>query len=306
MNSKINNIETLSKFQNELNNIINREIGMIQLHETVESIPNLPFYKMVSLFESIEHKMLNSKKGKSLLKKYIKTIKESKDLKSLYELRKFLHEGITIELNETVGSDALLKELIKCYETVDFKNLDENTKKLGKIISEAVTECACSKDEILNILNNDDIILESFGYVVTNKKSLKNISEYMTKFAKVSNFLSENVKTSVVLDENFDAKNVSSDINEAINDASEKWERDLAEKVTLFTLSNRNMSELFEEYKNDCLNKINEIIEDTTDIAGKSRFTTMKENLEKKTYDISRFSDDISVLAELKNTLFES
>lgn len=306
MNSKINNIETLSKFQNELNNIINREIGMIQLHETVESIPNLPFYKMVSLFESIEHKMLDSKKGKSLLKKYIKTIKESKDLKSLYELRKFLHEGITIELNETVGSDALLKELIKCYETVDFKNLDENTNKLGKIISEAVTECACSKDEILNILNNDDIILESFGYVVTNKKSLKNISEYMTKFAKVSNFLSENVKTSVVLDENFDAKNVSSDINEAINDASEKWERDLAEKVTLFTLSNRNMSELFEEYKNDCLNKINEIIEDTTDITGKSRFTTMKENLEKKSYDISRFSDDISVLAELKNTLFES
>jgi hypothetical protein len=306
MNSKINNIETLSKFQNELNNIINREIGMIQLHETVESIPNLPFYKMVSLFESIEHKMLDSKKGKSLLKKYIKTIKESKDLKSLYELRNFLNEGITSELNESVGSDVLLNELIKCYETVDFKNLDENTNKLGKIISEAVTECACSKDEILNILNNDDIILESFGYVVTNKKSLKNISEYMTKFAKVSNFLSENAKTSVVLDENFDAKNVSSDINEVINDASEKWERDLAEKVTLFTLSNRNMSELFEEYKNDCLNKINEIIEDTADIAGKSRFTAMKENLEKKTYDVSRFSDDISVLAELKNTLFES
>ena len=306
MNSKINNIETLSKFQNELNNIINREIGMIQLHETVENIPNLPFYKMLSLFESIEHKMLDSKKGKSIIKKYIKTIKESKDLKSLYELRKFLNEGITSELNESVGSDVFLNELIKCYETVDFKNLIENTKKLGNIISEAVIECACTKDEILNIVNKDDIILESFGYVITNKKSLKNISEYMTKFTKVSNFLSENLKTSVILDENFDAKNVSNAINDTINEATEKWEKELAEKVTLFTLSNRNMGDLFEEYKNDCLNKINEIIEKTTDIAGKSRFTTMKENLEKKNYNASNFSDDISVLAELKNTLFES
>ncbi len=305
MNSN-KNIETLNKFQKELDSLIKREIGALQLREAIENIPNLPFYKMVKLFESIEHKMLDSKGGKKILKKYIKTIKESADLKSLYELRNFINKGISNEINEGVGADIILNEAIKCYEGVDFSNLNTNTKKLGEIISEAVVECGCSKDDILNVANEDNVVLESFDYIITNKKNLKNISEYMNNFAKVSNFLSENISVSNnIYNDTFDAKSVSNDINKTIDEASEKWQKELTEKVTLFTLSNKNMSELFEEYKGECLKKINEIIEETADVSEKSRFINMKENLNKKNYNTSTFSEDISVLAELKNTLFE-
>ena len=73
--------------------------------------------------------------------------------------------------------------------------------------------------------------------------------------------------------------------------------------LSLCYISNGDKSELFETYKNDCINTIDGLSDG--DLDKSTRLYAMKQQLQEKKFNEETLTDDLFKLAELKETLIE-
>ena len=95
MKSNINEIDTLEKVRNEFNRLVAEKIETHKYNDVLENINTLGLGKIRNLYESISDIMLESDNGIKIMRKYVKTIKENKDLKKVIVdmLIKYLNKG---------------------------------------------------------------------------------------------------------------------------------------------------------------------------------------------------------------------
>lgn len=283
--------------------VLDEHIEVNNFQKLINNIPNLGMGEIITLYESISEKLLESKSGRNVIKKYINIIRENEDLKNVYSFYNFVK---TSNINE--NHEACLNEAINCIGTINKKKYENGVKKLGEIVSEGVLTTKISKNEINSILENTNTIYSDIDFVLFNKKNIKNINEHVKHKNNVVNFLKENknIKTELNTTNNISNKDIINDINEIIGNINESWAKELIENITVNNITQLSNEPLFENYKNDCITLINTIIENENDISSKSQMLSMKENLEKKVYKDDSFYTDIINLAELKTTLNEN
>lgn len=300
MSLRVEEINNLELVRNEFNRLVNEQIETHKYNDVLENINTLGLGKIRNLYESISDTMLESDNGVKVMRKYVKTIKENKDLKKVFSFYNFID-------NLDVDSDSrwtYITEGLKYLDGIDKRNYKKGVKELGNIVSEGVKISNISRSVIEDCINNTNNVYESVDFLVLEKPTLKNINEQVIAKNSILNFLDSKI---VVVKESYDSdktnKELISEINDEISEINETWMKELIEDITLNNLANNDNKILFENYKNDCLMIIENIINNNDEIEDKSKMFSLKEKLGVKEYNVESFNNDIINLAELKSTL---
>lgn len=300
----LNNINDLTLFKNELNKTIDNLITSKSLNEKIENIKDLGFTDLINLYENVSDKIIDTKEGKKITKKYVNLLKESKTLNSAFALSKFIFSGVKSE-----NSEMLLNEAINLHKENMNKEYVNDLKKLGNIVSDAVRESKINESDISDIINSKHSVCNSLDYILFNKKNMKNLNEYVNNLSNVTKFINENVSSepSDSIDSINSLSEMVNSINKETSFISEQWQKDLIDSITCNNVAGLTNDVLFEDYKKDCLNLLDNIINaENIDVETKSKMGTLKESLSLKMYGNNDFYKDIVNLAELKNTLSET
>ena len=300
----LNNIDNLYALKEEFSNAIDKFIMNKRLEEKINSFKNLGFSDLLVLFEGVSETILNNKNGKKIVKEYVKLMKESASLNKAYSINKLINSDVN-----TIDNEMLIKESFELCKDVNLDDYKKDLSKLSGIVSEAIKISEISVNEINTLLEAKSEVLNSVDYLFENRKTFKNISQYVENMSKVTKYLNENISKNVSdkIDSTISINDVVKGINESADIAEDEWKKDLIERITLSNLANKPNEELFNEYKSECLDALKHVInEDGIDLGFKSKMLNMEAKLSDKKYNEETFNEDVSNLAELKNTLLES
>ncbi len=294
---KLNTIDGLTKFSKEFNSVIENKINEIQLNENIKKVDELSLYSCVQLFECISDKLFSTNNGQKCIAKYANVIKSNNDLKEGFIMYKSIKEPRNI-----VDVNLYICEACDYFNTLNSEKFNKGLKELRNVIKKSLKECKISNDLFNDYLNSHKEINDSLQYILENKKTSKNLNEYTSKVAYIIDYVNENKKT--VCLENSESATYSDLKNVFENNDLTSWENNAVEKIVMCNIQNGNKSELFETYKKNCLDLIEESLndEDIT-LETKSRLSTMKTQLNEKVYKEDTANEDILKLANLEYTL---
>lgn len=292
----IKNSNDLIRLKESFNKAFDSQIREHKLKEKIAELNNLGFGDVKSLFEGISDKLFDN--HKDCVAKYIKAIKENNDLKTLY----VLYEN-AIKPSHVNDVNLLVSSMVAISESINRKSLKEGMKKLHSLLTESIVKAGVSAEDIDAILNENKEINESLTYILTNKKTEKNLFEHTNMVHSVVNYINENMEEKEVVEATEKSnQELIDELNEAIS-CDKPWETEAIRDLALCYLSESNSEELFNRYKNECIGLLEEKISDTDSIEESVRFSSMKESLSKKEYNKDKIKESILTLAELKYTL---
>lgn len=293
----IKNSNDLIKLKESFNKAFDTQIKAKQIQERVGGLNKLGFGEIKSLFEGISDKLFDA--NKACVANYIKTIKENKDLKTLY----ILYEN-ALKPSRVNDTNMLVSSMVSISEGINKKSLNDGLKKLQRVLKEAVIKSNITAEEFDSLLNENREINESLTYILTNKKTASNLFEHTNKVHNVISYIDENMADDNAAAEINDktSSDLVNELNEAIS-CDTPWETEAIKDLTLCYLSESSSEELFNRYKEECISLLSEKIEDSDNMEEEIRLSTMKESLSKKEFDKSKLKESILTLAELKYTL---
>lgn len=230
-------------------------------------------------------------KKKKLFNSYLKTIKESKILKTQYLIYKNISSKY--ETNDLKASE-YIKETISLMEKFPLKDIINENKKLIKLIGE--------KSKVLERDYSVKELHENIDTVLTlsRNKTPKNIDKLIESFDYVLNYVKNNKPV-----ENKEGI-TESVLKLAIGKFNEKYSNiDESEHKILKSIIESN-----QEGKKDILrNTINECVDlidiklTESDIETKDKLLKVKDKLLRMSYNDETFISDISKIIELKKDL---
>lgn len=239
------------------------------------------------VIESNVPTLLETKEGQKALRKIIKTIKGNKILHEQFKAYNNLQPSDKIE-----NVDEYIAESLSLVPKFNKKDVKENNERLIKLIKKY------NLDEMVDIDDEKLNLFESIEFVTMNKKSLKNIDDYVnaTKMIKESII---NLPVSETKDFSIE------DYAEEINNVSENIAKELnsAEIKLLKEVTNGNSEEYFNECKSKTLSKLDEMISNEKDIETKSRLSKIYEKINNKSYNKKNAIVDIAEMVEMQDAI---
>lgn len=239
------------------------------------------------VIESNVPTLLETKEGQKALRKIIKTIKGNKILHEQFKAYNNLQPSDKIE-----NVDEYIAESLSLVPKFNKKDVKENNERLIKLIKKY------NLDEMVDIDDEKLNLFESIEFVTMNKKSLKNIDDYVnaTKMIKESII---NLPVSETKDFSIE------DYAEEINNVSENIAKELnsAEIKLLKEVTNGNSEEYFNECKSKTLSKLDEMISNEKDIETKSRLSKIYEKINNKRYNKKNAIVDIAEMVEMQDAI---
>lgn len=287
---KVDNLELLKKNFNE---VIEEHISRAKNKLAMSESEKMDVGELKYIFENVSDGLYETNEGKKVIRKYVKTIRENKALKNFYTLFETIKNVRGVN-----DSTVFLSEAVKLSRTIP----EIERKKLSRVVREAVYLSNKSIDEINSLMEAYDLNIDKpISFILLEKSTPKNVLEYSNSVQKVSDMLGDRC---MPVNENTESsKDIVDKINNLVDESYEQWERDVIRDISLYTVANKDKSDLFETYKGDCLKLLNETLDNCESVEEKSRFTTMSENLTNKMFNEETFSADIMKLSELRETL---
>lgn len=289
----------LERLKNEVNRLLEDRMRIAGLKEELATLHEKPFGAIKNVFEGLTDKLYETSEGKKLIGKYVKAIREDKNASDVYSVYEFVYRSPKVE-----DTGRFLNEAISMMDGFNAKKFVQEKKKIAEIVAEAVSFAGKDAEFVRDEVSRNLELNEAIDYLISNEKKLSNLPSYVNKFTYVEKFLSENMIKEDESQPEKSGKELISDLNESLSGLDE-WERDAVREIAMAKLSKRDMSEVFEEKKNECLQKLDESIEEEDSIETKSHFETMRSQLSEKRYNEDTVIEDILTLAELNKTLSE-
>lgn len=294
----LENVGNLLKLKEAFSNTIDKKINNARLNEAISSIGEMPLLELNSIFESLSDKLYENKNGKKLIKRYIKALKENKELNTLYKLHTTVKNGRGID-NPTL----FLQESLSLGKTIDKGEYNNGLSKLRDIIKECVIDASFSLDDINNAIETyNGSINESLDYLSNNEKTFNNVGEYVNAMSKIVTYLSENNVKNSISENTKTAKELVEDLNGAFENELEIWESRVIKDVALSQINGKTKSDLFEEYKTNCISRIDSAL-DESETEKAARLTEMKRKLNEKAFNEETINEDLLKLSELYEAL---
>lgn len=294
-----NDCNDVKKLKTEINNILESRIQKLELESALKNLSAQPFGAIKNVFEGITDKLYETTEGKKIIGKYVRAIRENKNTADAYSVYEFVYHSPHVS-----NPNMLLTEALYMVSGMDKQQFAEGKKKIAEIVAEGINLVGKDANFVDENINRGYGINEAIDFLMLNPKNFENLDEYINKFSYVENHLTENMAEKPTESASKTGKELIDSLNEAM-DGLNSWEKEAISDITLAKLSNRDMSELFEEYKNGCIEKIDENIEKGATTEEKSRLETMKKQLSEKQYSEENLYEDIVTLSELKATLSE-
>ena len=226
-------------------------------------------------------------------------IKENKNLSSLHTI----NENIRKAGSET-DIDFFVNSLMVVEWGVNPSTLKEDTKKLGRVLSEAYLLVG---EEAKSLIPNENVSLSNaVNFIAESKKDTKNISEYSDAARIIKEHIkSKDAKKNVFESVDLDtlAKRLVEDFNVKYGDKLTIEEANALREIS----SSEDRESVFNKYKEVCKSKITEAkknFESKGDKASSDRLGVVLEQIASKSYVLDTVGADICSLIELSN-IFE-
>ena len=290
--------KTIGDFQ-RLKESLNDVIDKMKLEECINSFDALSFACLNEIFKNTVDKLYETKEGKRLIKKYVKTIKESNDLKKVYSIYNIVNSP-----NKIDDGTLFIKESMSLIKEIDKKNYNDSLSSISDIVKECVVSTNLDIETIEKLKSKYyGSINESLDYVLFNKMGINNVVEYTNDLSRITNFINENKKhKNDLMVEGKSICELIGDFDKLFTNDIEIWESTAIKDISLAELSGKDKKDVFEEYKSECLSIIEENLNEK-DVENSSRFQGMKEKLMKKEFNSDTIVEDILMLSELKHVL---
>ena len=295
----LNTIQEVESYRNMINEMCDKRHKFIVLCEEAKELSTKSFGFIKESFEALSPILFKSSEGKKLMNKYTKMIKENKNLSSLHTI----NENIRKAGSET-DVDFFVNSLMVVEWGVNPSTLKEDTKKLGRVLSEAYLLVG---EEAKGLIPNENVSLSNaVNFIAESKKGTKNISEYSDAARIIKEHIkSKDAKKNVFESVDLDtlAKRLIEDFNVKYSDKLTIEEANALREIS----SSEDRESVFNKYKEVCKSKITEAkknFESKGDKASSDRLGVVLEQITSKSYVLDTVGADICSLIELSN-IFE-
>lgn len=295
----LNTIQEVESYRNMINEMCDKRHKFIVLCEEAKELSTKSFGFIKESFEALSPILFKSSEGKKLMNKYTKMIKENKNLSSLHTI----NENIRKAGSET-DIDFFVNSLMVVEWGVNPSTLKEDTKKLGRVLSEAYLLVG---EEAKSLIPNENVSLSNaVNFIAESKKDTKNISEYSDAARIIKEHIkSKDAKKNVFESIDLDtlAKRLVEDFNVKYGDKLTIEEANALREIS----SSEDRESVFNKYKEVCKSKITEAkknFESKGDKASSDRLGVVLEQIASKSYVLDTVGADICSLIELSN-IFE-
>lgn len=295
----LNTIQEVESYRNMINEMCDNRHKFIVLCEEAKELSTKSFGFIKESFEALSPILFKSSEGKKLMNKYTKMIKENKNLSSLHTI----NENIRKAGSET-DIDFFVNSLMVVEWGVNPSTLKEDTKKLGRVLSEAYLLVG---EEAKSLIPNENVSLSNaVNFIAESKKGTKNIFEYSDAARIIKEHIkSKDAKKNVFESVDLDAlaKRLVEDFNVKYGDKLTIEEANALREIS----SSEDRESVFNKYKEVCKSKITEAkknFESKGDKASSDRLGVVLEQIASKSYVLDTVGADICSLIELSN-IFE-
>lgn len=298
-NTTFTTIDDFQRLKESFDDVMEKKIKKMKLEECVNSFDALPFACLDEIFKNTVDKLYETKKGKKLIKKYIKTIKESNDLKKVYSIYNIINTS-----NKINDGSLFIKESMSLIDGINKKNYADSLCSVSNIVKECVIAAKIDDEDIESIkAKYNGSVNESLDRVLFGKMNVGNIVNYTNDLSKITNFINENKKNdNELVNEGKSVAELIDEFDKLFTNDIKIWESTAIKEICLADMSGKDKKDIFEEYKAECLNIIEENL-NVKDTENSSRFQGMKEKLSKKEFNTDTIVEDILMLSELKHVL---
>lgn len=285
---KAGNMEDAEKYHQDMEDAYER---YKEAADFEDSTLDSKFATLNTTLESVMPKLMA--KNKKALRECINLIKEDKNLMAQFKFCNALKKFNC----DTDAKDYINESLNLVSKDINFKMLKESNQKLAKLLVKYSIKPS-------NDINESDLkFAKNCDYLLSHKKTLNNLTEFTNNLKEASDYIVENRKSNK---ERVDilsmAEQVEKKLN-SLNEAEQALVKDIMVAKTGVAESRRQ--NLFNKIKNECIEKINKMIDENTG-SEKERLLNLKETILLKEYDKNNVVGDIAKLLEIGAVLSDS
>lgn len=298
----LNDIKTLKtineveNYRKKLNEECDKRAEMIEVCCKANELSQKNFGMIKESFEAISPELFKTKEGKALMRKYTNTIKNSKNLSSLHSL----YENIR-KANKSSDVDFFINSIANENWNVDKKSIDEDCKKLGRVLAEAYILVGSNASAM--IPSNNETLSNAVYFIAENKKSAKNIADY----SNAVKIIRESILNNDEEHNAFVAKDLDGMVKESIEAFNKKYSSQLTEgevDALKEVLTSKNKEEVFNKYKDSCSTKLSEAkkkFDDEGNSTASNKISAIMEQVSNKQFSAETIGNDVCNLIELSN-----
>ena len=299
---KINEAKTITELDSlfeEIKGAVDHRRRVLNLVSEAISLNGKPFGYLKESFESLSPVLFKTAEGKSLMKRYVNTIKENNSLSSLHSL----YEAIRKAHND-MDKEYFVGTLCETDWGVKKDELAAGVENLGQIVAEGYILVGEDAGKYLGTENN--ALDEAIEFIAENKTGKKNI----VKYSEAVKIIREAVEKNGNIADSF--KN-ETDLDKTIEDLVAKYSKDEysdeEEKEALTNQIARSGDEetVFIKKKTECVDSLDEAIKKYSDGEHEEELNTLKkihEQVSAKSYNPETIGPDICNFVEMSK-LFE-
>jgi len=296
----IRTLKELGEYRKEINEALDSREKFISKCMVANDLANGSFYCIKENFESLSPKLFKSEHGKYLLNKYKSVVKESQNLTSLYSL----YENIR-KANNSVDLDYFVNSLTENKWVKNGDTLSDDIRKLGSVLAEAYIETG----DILDIKPENKKLDEAVRYIVENKKTSNNISEYSGAIKIIKEHIASKEGSMDVVSESV---NLDSFVEKLVNEFNKKYDTNNLSQEEFNIMKefceSTNHEAIFEQHKQECKTKLTEVRDGylkNGDNESANKLSTILEQIDSKHYNSEQALSDVVSLVGLTNIFQE-
>ena len=289
--SSIGTIEELNNIQNYFNTVCENCRAKLIVEAKAKELSSSPLLYLMEAFSSLSPELFATKQGRTIIRQYIDECRKNDAVKAVYTVYETIKEA-----DKNTADYTLLNEIKSLVGNIDTESLKEGTKVIGSIFENAY-KCVGAESENLIPQNNISQLNEAMNYFLTTNKQVRNVPAYYKSLNVIKEFIENN--TPVIRNNGHKETNV----NECIRSFNNKFNSDSLtdEEMALVkeVYESENKELVFEKYKNQCLDNINEAINRTEEQESCDRLYEFKERVNAKEYKYETLGEDVANFIEL-------
>ena len=239
------------------------------------------------------------KSNRNAVKKIMKMIKEDKNLSAQFNYYKLLEE-YSNDMAKHITPKEYVENIVKVTKSkCTPKGILESNKKLSRVLVE-------NNIKPYDMIDSDmKSYFESCQRMLVKNNTFGNIKNLIESRSVVENYVDANKKENVSKD-NVNIYEMIDKYNDNKKFTLTEAENDLVSQITAAKspIAEERKKKLFNNFKNECLDKINKLIEETKE-ENKDGLLRLKEQLTSYQFNSDTIVTDIAKLLEIRDVLME-
>lgn len=214
-------------------------IARVTVDDVIENLPSMSVGNVISIFENVSSEVLKTKGGKATINKFVKMVKEDKNLQNTYMLKENVFAGV----NPNSARDVLNESLNTAKETNNIKAFKESKKNITNFVAEALRKVSPVNIYEKVVLDEETKkINDNLELLVWEKKTVKNAGKRTESINETVDFMSKSKQGKSQEDVFEECK------KECINTISEAWEHaDANVRLKLTEVKDRLSKKMYSE-----------------------------------------------------------